>query len=97
MWDNILDLKISSPEVTRQEVAFCLMHQQKYGLPLDSRRTYTKSDWTLWTAMLADNPADFAALIAPIWQFANDTPPACPSPTGTKPPMPSSRASRPAP
>jgi hypothetical protein len=43
-------------------------------LPLDSRRTYTKSDWIIWTATLADRPTQFDTLIEPVLRFANESP-----------------------
>ena len=37
------------------------------------RQTYTKSDWIIWTATMAENPADFQALVGPLWKYANET------------------------
>ncbi|QJW91525.1 DUF4965 domain-containing protein [Spirosoma taeanense] len=74
VWDKLLDLNIFPDEVAKKEVAFYLNHQNPYGLPLDSRRTYTKSDWIMWTATLTDSDKDFQAFITPIWKFANETP-----------------------
>ena len=36
-------------------------------------KDYTKLDWVLWTATLAGNAADFEKIVAPAWQFANDS------------------------
>ncbi|UOG77525.1 DUF4965 domain-containing protein (plasmid) [Hymenobacter tibetensis] len=74
VWDKLLGLHVFPKEIAQQELAYYLTKQQRYGLPLDSRKTYTKSDWIMWTATMADKPADFQALIKPIWQFANDSP-----------------------
>jgi hypothetical protein len=74
VWDRILGLDLFPPEAAEREVRFYLRHQNRYGLPLDSRRDYTKLDWTLWTASLASAPADFEALVAPVYAFADESP-----------------------
>ena len=45
-----------------------------YGIPLDNRRDYTKSDWILWAACLAPDKASFEEFIEPLWYCYNKTP-----------------------
>lgn len=73
VWDKVFGTNLFPAEVARTETAYYLTKQEKYGLPLDSRKTYTKCDWVLWTACLADNADDFAALVAPIYKYADET------------------------
>ncbi len=74
VWDKLLGLKLFAPEIARKEIAYYKSRQNAFGLPLDNRSTYTKLDWILWTATLADNAHDFAALADPAYKFANETP-----------------------
>ena len=73
VWDKILKLNVFPDEVARKEVAFYKTVLQPYGLPLDSRTKITKTDWTLWSATLADNQPDFETLIAPIVKYLDAT------------------------
>lgn len=72
VWDKLLNLNIFPKEVAKKEIKYYLSKQQPYGLPLDSRRTYTKSDWIIWTATMADNQADFEAIMKPLSRFVNE-------------------------
>ncbi len=73
VWDRLLSLHLFPASLPRDEIAFYESRQNQYGLPLDNRKTYTKIDWVLWTATLADSQADFESLVAPIYKWANET------------------------
>lgn len=73
VWDRILGLNIFPPEVAQTEIAHYKSVMQRYGVPLDSRTRLTKTDWSFWSATLADNQADFEALISPIYDYLNAT------------------------
>lgn len=73
VWDRILGLNIFPPEVARKEVAFYKTIKQRYGVPLDSRTKLTKTDWSLWSATLAEDQNDFENLVSPIYDYLNQT------------------------
>jgi hypothetical protein len=73
VWDRILGLNVFPPEVAQKEIAHYKSVMQRYGVPLDSRTKLTKTDWSFWSATLADNPADFETLISPIYDYLNQT------------------------
>lgn len=74
VWDKLLALNLFPKEVVAKELAYYKTKFNKYGLPLDNRADYTKLDWELWTATMADTRAEFDALTAPVYEFVDNTP-----------------------
>ena len=73
VWDKLLDLDIFPAKVATDEVAYYKSTLQPFGVPLDSRTKLTKTDWSLWSATLADNRGDFEAIVSPIYDYLNHT------------------------
>ena len=74
VWDRVLGLDLFPMSALRKEMDYYKKIQNKYGLPLDNRETYTKLDWILWTATLTRDRSDFEALLGPVMTFINETP-----------------------
>ena len=73
IWNKILKLNIFPESVAQKEIPYYLTKQNEYGLPLDSRKNYTKSDWIIWTATLDNDPATFQKFVNPVHKFMNET------------------------
>ena len=73
IWDKLWGLDLFSDEVYDKEIAYYLKVQNKYGLPLDCRRDYTKSDWIVWTAAMAPDTETFQQFVHPVYTYINET------------------------
>jgi len=74
VWDKMLGINAFPGSVAAKELTFYKTKQLAFGLPLDSRKTYTKSDWIMWTASMTGSRKDFETFIDPIYKFATQTP-----------------------
>ncbi|MEG9437665.1 DUF4965 domain-containing protein [Edaphobacter sp. HDX4] len=74
VWDDLLGLHLFPKRVMQTEWAFYSKHMEKYGLPLDDRKTITKLDWQVWTASLASTPEQYQDLIHRLVVWADETP-----------------------
>lgn len=73
VWDRVLGLNVFESDIIPTEIDYYLTKQNRYGLPLDWRKEYTKTDWILWTAALSPDRDTFEKFIDPVWDFYNET------------------------
>lgn len=74
IWDILFDSGLFSKELFEKELAWYLKKQNRYGVPLSNRETYTKSDWILWVASFAGTKERMEKLIAPLVTYLEETP-----------------------
>lgn len=73
VWDKLWGTKIFTKKFMDTEVKSNFAHFNKYGMPLDSRSDYTKSDWMVWTATMASSKKTFENYVAPLWKAYNES------------------------
>ncbi len=74
IWDKLFGFNVFPKTVINSELFTYRRRENPYGLPLDNRATFTKSDWLVWTAALCDDNDDFARMVSPLWKAYHYSP-----------------------
>ena len=69
VWDRLFGLGLFDGDVFETEIAFYKTKINPCGLPLDSRSDYTKSDWQMWSVLLADDAEYRDAIVGAMWNM----------------------------
>ncbi len=73
VWDKVWGTGLLPREFYAGELARYKAEALPYGVPLDSRDTYTKSDWELWAACMAESEEDFRFFVHLLWKSYHTT------------------------
>ncbi len=71
VWDKLWGTNLFPKEFYKGELKRYYEEALPYGVPLDSRKTYTKSDWLIWAACLSDDKKDFEHFSSLLWNAFN--------------------------
>ncbi len=72
-FDVMFGTDLFDEETREKEVDTYIEKNNEYGVPLDSRSSYTKSDWILWTTVLTSDIEKRKKIIAPVAKFLRET------------------------
>lgn len=73
VWDKVWHTKLFSDQVYTAELSYYQKQSREFGVPLDNRATYTKSDWILWCAAMTSDIDQRKALISPVAHYLQET------------------------
>ena len=72
VWDKLFGTGLFTEQELADEFASYHQYTNRYGTPLDSRGSTSKSDWQAWTGVLAKDSAEFEAFMTPVWRYFNE-------------------------
>ncbi|OBZ70311.1 hypothetical protein A0H81_09943 [Grifola frondosa] len=70
--DKLLNTNVFPSSVFDMQTAWYSTVANEFGVPLDTRHTYTKSDWEMWTAALVTSTSVRDLLISSVRKYAAD-------------------------
>lgn len=73
VWDRAWKTGLFSQALMDAEFSNNVKHFNKYGMPLDSRADYTKSDWLVWVGSMASEKEAFEQFLEPLWDAYNES------------------------
>lgn len=73
VWDKIFHTNLFSEKVYEKEFSWYMQKVNQYGVPLDNRADYSKSDWLCWCAAMADNQEQVEKMIYPVADYLENT------------------------
>jgi len=73
VWDLLFGFGLFEKEFFENEIKRYREEANEYGIPLDSRRTYTKSDWIMWCAAMAEDREGVEKFASPLAKYLAET------------------------
>ena len=73
LFDKLFGFDLIGQEICERETAYYIEKNERYGVPLDTRETYTKADWILWAAALTDDREKAEALYLPVVRYLRES------------------------
>jgi len=74
VWDSMLGFNLFSDEMKKNEIKVYTEKLNRYGVPLDSRRDYTKIDWLMWSTCIYKDKEYTDKVCESIVNMINETP-----------------------
>ena len=68
-FDKLLRLGLFPQSLCEREIDYYLKRNSRYGIPLDSRKQYTKSDWLCWAATITEDQEKSRRMLAPLADY----------------------------
>ncbi len=74
VWDKIFRLNLFGEKIWQRESDYYRTKLNRYGLPMDSRHTYCKTDWQIWASVLCGDDSALRAYSETLVRRLQETP-----------------------